>query len=401
MKRTNIVLTGDVDSGKSTLIGRLLYDTNSISSRAKEGLKDYFFGLNKEIEFAHLLDSFQEEREEEFTLDTTQVLLKHKNRQYLLIDVPGHRQLLKNMLTGASFADASVLIIDIKSGVEDQTRRHSYILKFLGIDKIIIAISKMDLICYNEESFTKIKDKINILLKETGLNAIYIIPVCAKEGENIIEKSSKMSWYRGPSLIDSLSFLGRKEQVFRFRFPIQDIYERSQEKIAVGTVASGRIKRNDYISVPFLKNRLKVKEIKMFNKFKRKANLKESIGLVFEAFADELKRGVVLYEGDPPNVINRIKAKIFCLCSLHIQENLSIGCATQKTSARIEEIIKVVDTATLKVSKNDFDLQEFDAAEVTIVTEEPLVFERFCDVCSLGRFVLEKDNVVCAIGIII
>lgn len=399
---TRIIFVGEVDCGKSTLIGRLLYDTDSISSQAKEDFQKTCQGLGKELEFAYLLDSFQEERQDEFTLDTTQAILKAKNKEFLLIDVPGHRELIKNMLTGSSYADAAVLVVDVKKSLEEQTQRHLYILKFLEIDKSVVVINKMDSVYYNEGDFQVVKDRINLFLDELRLKANYFIPISAKEGENLLEKSSRLNWYKGPYLFEALDTFLEKENIdYDFRFPIQDIYEIKKEKIVIGTVASGRINKGDTVKVSPLDLELKVKAIKVFGENRQTAEAKKSVGLAFDRLSEELSRGQVLYKGKASKVTNEIQAKIFCLRPLSIQEELTVHCATQQVKGAIRQIKESIDTATLEFKKDTKALKANDAAQVAITTGQQLSIEKFRDLPELGRFILQKDNEVSAIGIII
>lgn len=396
----NIVITGELDSGKSTLIGRLLYDTHSISKSAIEEVKRISQDLQKDIEFAYLLDSFEEERKEEFTLDTTQAFLKTRNRGYLFIDIPGHKELLKNMLTGASFADTAVLVVDIQKGLEEQTCRHAYILKFLGIDKIIVLINKIDLVSYDEEIFEKLKEQINEFFKKLELKPVYIVPVSAKNGDNLLSRSSMLSWFQGPSVIEALDNCFKKEKTYDFRFPIQDIYKIKDECIAVGTIISGKIKKNEIVKVMPEEKDCEIKSIKVFDGCRDRAESGESIGLVLKGI-ENLSRGSVICKGTLPKPTNQIKAKIFCLDFLDIQEDLIFRCSTQEAKSRITQISESIDTQTLEAHKEQKRLNQTEAASVTIGLDKPVVVERFQDLDNLGRFILFRDNKICAIGIIL
>jgi len=400
-EQLRIVLGGEVDCGKSTLIGRLLYDTDSISSQAKKELQKTCQDLGKDLEFAYLLDSFQEEREEEFTLDTTQAILKTKDREYLLIDVPGHRALLKNMLTGASYAEAAILVVDVKKILEEQTRRHLYILKFLGIEQIIVSINKMDSVSYDEKYFVEARRQVEKFLKEIKLYSNYIIPISAKEGENLLEKTSEMDWYKGLTLWEVLNTFTQREKIYDFRFSVQDIYEIKKDKVVVGTVVAGKINKGDSVKVSSLDTESKIKEIKKFGKHTNIAQAKESIGLVFMKLPPELKRGHVLYKGRSPVITSEIQAKIFCLSPLEVQEELLLRLSTQEVSGRISQIKESIDTASLEINKDVKTLNPNDVAEVVITTEKPLVMEKFQNLEELGRFILQKNSEVYAVGIII
>ena len=398
-RELRIVVAGEVDSGKSTLIGRLLFDTGSVALDVKEELKMGCKDLGKNFEFAYLLDSFKEEREEEFTLDTTQALLKTESGDFLLVDVPGHREFLKNMLTGASSADAAILVVDVNSPLGEQAKRHLYILKFLGISEVGIAVNKMDLVSYSKENFYQKEETLFEFCKNIGLNLSFAIPISAREGDNLIKKSPMLSWCEGPCLIEALNIFAAKSSIFGFRFPIQDIYEVKDEKVAVGTVISGRANRKDLVRVSSTGRELKIKKILAFNKVKSKAGIGESIGIVFDN-NDGLKRGDVVYKNMPPRITNEFQARVFCLSKLKKQERLSFRCLTQEVSARISEITESINTGTFEIMRNIEILEEADAAGVAIRTEAPVAIEKFQDLSYMGRFVLQRKSQVCAIGIV-
>lgn len=400
-KRLNIVFTGEVDCGKSTLIGRLLYDTSSVSLQAKEELEKTCKDLGRGIEYAYLLDSFQEERSDEFTLDTTQAVLKIKDKDFLLIDVPGHKQLLKNMLTGTSYADMAVLVVDINKSLEEQAKRHLYILKFLGIDSLVIVINKMDSIGYAQDRYLKVKEEIKVFLKELNYNDIQIIPVSAREGENLFTKSKHMKWDNGIFFKAALDNFIKKEHAFDFRFPVQDIYELKKEKISVGMVASGAVKKGDSARVSFSDIEFIIKAIKQSGRSKQSAGHGESIGLIFSRQLDGIKRGSIIYAGKPLKVLSRIQAKIFCLEDLTLNEKLSISCSTQEACGEIRQIKKSTNTKNWQKSTSQAGkLEALDIAEVAIVTESPLVVESFRDLPALARFILRKDGEIAAIGVV-
>ena len=259
--RLKIVVVGELDCGKSTLIGRLLFDTHSLPKEIELELKH-----SEQHNFAHLLDSFKEEQEGEFTLDTTQVFLKNKKEHLVIIDVPGHKELIKNMLTGASYADAAILIIDVLRGLGEQTKRHIYLLNFLDIKPVIVAINKMDMISYNQNYFYDLVDKTTIFFKKLKTEPLCFIPISAKEGENILKKSKYIPWYKGDSLLNLIKKLSKKEEEYPFRFIIQDIYKIKKENIIVGKILSGKIKLKDKLKVLPNNEEVTVKKIHIFPK---------------------------------------------------------------------------------------------------------------------------------------
>src|SRR3989344_6036232 len=208
-----IVLVGHVDHGKSTLIGRLLYDTESLPEGKIEEIKAVCESLGKKFEVGYILDSLEEERDQNVTIDTTQIFFKTNKRNYTIIDAPGHVEFIKNMITGASQAEAATLIVDAEEGVQEPTRRHAYILNMLGLKQIIVVINKMDLIKYEEKEFNNVKDKLTEFLSNINVKPSIIIPISAKEGDNITKKSENMQWYKEKTVLESLDTF--KNKIYR------------------------------------------------------------------------------------------------------------------------------------------------------------------------------------------
>jgi small GTP-binding protein len=398
----NIAVTGDVDSGKSTLIGRFLYDTGSIADAAIEEIKDVSQRITGDFEFAYLLDSFEEERKSKLTIETTQAFCKtKKGKRFIFIDVPGHQELLKNMLCGSSYADMAILVIDVQSTIEEQTKRHLSILKFLDIENIIVVLNKMDLVNFNEDVFRHTEERIAEFFKNIGIRYKYFIPVSARQGDNLIKKSKEMIWYKGLSLIEALngSFKGLNSDVFRF--PIQDIYNIDKEKVAVGKIISGKIRKGERIKILPLNRVNKVKRLKLFNQNKFIAKAPMSIGIVLDDM-DGLKRGQIICKTKLPSVSREISAKIFCVNKLNPEEELRFRCVTQESSAQIINVNSIWDIATLEKKNSQDILDKTNIAEVVILTDIPVTTEKYKGFNSLGRFVLQNnDSEICAVGIII
>lgn len=396
-----IVVVGEVDSGKSTLIGRFLYDMGSLSQGAIEEIKSSCQRLGSDFEFAYLLDSLEEERRNQLTIDTTQVFCRTKRgKEFVFIDVPGHQELLKNMICGSSYADIAILVVDVQKSVEEQTKRHAFILKFLGINQIILALNKMDSVGFSEAVFKRVKEETCQFLKKIQLQPIDLIPVSAKQGENLVRKSKKAAWHKGLSLIEVLNNCLKKKIRGDFRFPIQDIYNLNKAKVAVGEVISGKIRRGEKVDILPLSKECKVKEIKVFNKSKYEANALESIGLILDDM-EELRRGQVICKPRLPRVTTEILTRIFCVHPLNVNETLKLRCTTQETPARIGQINGVWNTANLERKSEGTLLEENDFAETIVITEEPMVVEKFNGLNSLGRFVFQNNKEIYAVGIVI
>ncbi len=396
-----IVVVGEVDSGKSTLIGRFLYEMGSLSEGAIEEIESVSRRLGGDLEFAYLLDSLEEERNNQLTIDTTEAFCKtKKGRQFIFIDVPGHKELLKNMLCGSSYADIAILVVDVQKSIEDQTRRHAFILKFLGIEQIILVLNKMDSVHFSESIFNEVKENIIEFFKKAELQSKHFIPVSAKGGEGLLKKSKKMAWYNGLPLAEALNAYTQEERNGDLRLPIQDIYTINNEIIAVGKVISGKIKRGEKVTILPLNKECNVKKVKIFNENKSIAKAPESIGLMLDEMVG-LNRGQVICKPVLPKVTQEILIKLFCIHPLNIKENFRFRCTTQDTSAQIKQINRVWDTANLEPKLKYESLDRTDVAEVIMATDSPVVVESYSGSNSLGRFVLKSNGGIHAVGIIL
>jgi sulfate adenylyltransferase subunit 1 len=398
-ERLNIVVTGEVDSGKSTLIGRFLYEIGSLSHGVVEGVEKVSKELGRDFEFAYLLDSFEEERKDQLTIDTTQVFCKGK-RDFVFIDVPGQRKLLKNMLSGSSYADIAILVTDVQRLIEEQTKRHILILKFLGIEQILVIFNKMDLINFKESIFEKRKIGITKFFKKIGIQSKYFIPISAKQGENLLEKSKKMSWYKSSTVNEALNTYFTEREDGEFCLPIQDIYDLNEEKIALGRITSGRIKKGEKVLILPLNRESRIKEIKFLNRKKSLAKFPESIGLVLDKMSG-IKRGQIICKGKHLLVSKEILARIFCVHHFEIKEVMKFRSTTQESFAQIKQIGVIWDSRSFKKKDKEKILKENDIIEAIIVLEDSVVTDSFKGFNSLGRFVLKNnEDEIYAVGII-
>jgi sulfate adenylyltransferase subunit 1 len=395
-----IVVAGDVDSGKSTLIGRYLYESGSLCQGAMEDISRTCADLGRDFEFAYLLDSFEEERKEELTLDTTQCFCKlNKNKSAIFIDVPGHRELLKNMLSGASYAGMAILVIDINKPAMGQTKRHAFILKFLGISKIIIAINKADSVNYNEGIFLKAQERISRVFISLGIEFIACIPVSAKNGDNLSLNSKNTPWYKKGSLNKILDKIEAKKPKSDFRFLVQDVYETGKVKLAAGPIISGKVKKGDKTFILPEKKESRVKTIKYFTKNIASAKAPLAVGITLKD-NDNLKRGQVLSGGVLPSVTKTIAGRIICVRDIDPGEKLTFRCAAQRSKVKFGRISQVRDTAVLLPKKGP--PEENDVAEVILKTSGEVIVEKYTGDNCLGRFVLtDSREKIAAIGIVL
>ena len=399
-----IVIVGHVDHGKSTIIGRLLYDTDSLPEGKIEEIKSVCESLGKKFEVGYILDSLEEERDQNVTIDTTQTFFKTNKRNYAIIDAPGHIEFIKNMITGASQAEAAILIVDAEEGVQEQTRRHIYILKFLGLNQIIVVINKMDIVGYEEKRFSKVKDDLVNFLLNIDIKPSIVIPISAKEGDNVAKKSGNMQWYNEKTVLESLDIFKNKISLKdrELRLPIQDYYS-FDKRIFVGKIESGKIKQGDEILILPTKERTRVKSIEEFLKNPKEAEAGKSIGITTEdkVFMD---RGYVVVKPNEkqPTITNKIKANIFWMEKTPIKkgERITLRCMTQEVMCEIDSINKIINSSTLEIKKNKEEIEYNEAAEVIIKTEKPIVIENFNNIEEMGRFVLEREDIASG-GIII
>ncbi|PIU86687.1 MAG: elongation factor Tu, partial [Deltaproteobacteria bacterium CG06_land_8_20_14_3_00_44_19] len=260
-----IVIVGHVDHGKSTLIGRLLYDTDSLPTDIMEEIEKSLKESDNPSEFAYITDHLEEERMEKMTIDTAQSFFKTDKRHYAIIDTPGHREFIKNMITGTSQAEAAILIVSALEGIEEQTKRHAYILGMLGIKQVILAINKMDLVNYSQNRFEELKCKLLSFLHSLEIKPNHAIPISARLGYNIAKAGGNMGWYNGPTIFEALDQLETKEDpvLKPLRFPIQDTYISDQKKILVGRVLSGKVQMGDEVVILPSKAKTRIESIEV------------------------------------------------------------------------------------------------------------------------------------------
>lgn len=334
MEEIPIVLIGHKDHGKSTLIGRLLLDTKSIRENKIKEIKET---MGKKFELAHLIDSFKEERERKMTIDTTQVILKGKKRIYRLIDVPGHENLISQMLTGASAAKVSLLLVDVTEGIKEQTIQHLKIAKLLGIEKLGVVINKMDKVGYRKEPFQKLVERLKKIIRKIGYfsKKVYFFPVSALKGENVLKKSSKMPWYSGISLIKFLETKIKKIESFEnlpLRFLVQDEFE----GYLIGKIEAGKLKKGQEILFLPENKKAKIKSIRNSEREIEKAKAGQNVGILLGKKIDISRGSVGSSLKFPPKVENVLSGEIFWI-EAPSQKKLILECGTSQAEGKLLE----------------------------------------------------------------
>jgi len=401
----SFVIVGHVDHGKSTLIGRLLYDTGALPPDKIEEIKKASAGQGRRTEFAYLLDHLEEERKQGITIDTTQVFFTTPKRRYVIIDAPGHVEFVKNMITGASQAEAAVLIVDAEEGVKEQTKRHSYMLSMLGLKQVVVVMNKMDLVDYSQDRFNEVKAELEDWLDSIDIKIDVVIPISAIDGDNITTISDKMPWYSGLTFLGSLDTLENTlpPENKPLLFPVQDVYKIDDKRVNVGRVEAGTIGVDQEIKIMPGGETTKVKTVEKFLEEVTSAVASESIGMTTEDAAFLDRGDVVCAPGSEPHITDSIEANMFWMSKRDFNNDtkLTMRCATQEISCKVEKIIKRINSSTLEVVGEDSDtVKNLEVAEVIIKTKKPIAIKNFNDVEELGRFVLVHDENICAGGII-
>lgn len=408
-ERMNIVITGHVDHGKSTLIGRLLADTGSLPQGKLDSVKKMCAANARPFEYAFLLDALADEQKQGITIDSARVFFTSKKREYIIIDAPGHIEFLKNMMSGASRAEAALLLIDAKEGVAENSKRHGMLLSMLGIKQVAIVVNKMDLVDYSEQAFISLKEEYTAFLATLGIKGDVFIPIAARDGVNLIEHSSLTPWYKGPTVLNILDnfAVAKSDSEEAFRMPLQDVYKFTADgddrRIYAGTVTNGEIKVDDeVVFYPSLK-KSKVATIEAFS-----APHKES-GKEGEAIGFTLKTQIYVKHGEvvalasqkPPHVSNRFEANIFWLGNKPLQKGkaykIKIGSA--KSTLYLEDIKRVIDGDTLDCA-DEPQIDRHEAACVVFRTHDLLAMEHFSENQKLGRFVIVDEYDIAGGGII-
>jgi elongation factor 1-alpha len=407
--KVNLVVIGHKDHGKSTLIGRLLYDSKAIpEQKIDEIRKELKQTGKKKFRFAFLLDSLEEERKGGLTIDIMQTPFKSKKYLYTIIDCPGHKEFIKKMLTGASQADAAVLVVSAKEGIQEQTRKHAFLVKTLGIKQLVVAINKMDLIDYKESYYQKTCEQLERILNSLGYQDVPMIPVSAMEGDNIFKKSNKMWWYKGSTLIDTLdeSIVPRTLPLNKpLRGVVQDVYiSEDNQEIIVCKIETGTLEPKKTVVFSPSGKRGFLQKILSFGSTVERAEPGDSVGLVVDGIPT-IERGEVLsYPETQPKEVKKFTAEVILFSDIQIRmgDELIIRYGTAEKKCKVQRILSEIDPINLTVRlKNPMLLKEESVGEVEFLALEPICVEKYSDFPELGRFIIRGRKGTVAAGIIL
>ncbi len=389
---TPIVIVGHVDHGKSTLIGRLLHDSGSLPEGRLEAARASSQKRGLEIEWSFLLDSLQAERDQGVTIDATRLPFQVDGRPFVIIDAPGHRQFLRNMVTGAAGAAAAVLVIDVAEGARDQTRRHAMLLRLIGVRHVIVLMNKADLLDYDEAAIEAAAGAVGTLLASLGLHASALIPASARHGDNVAARSTNLGWYSGPTLMEALAAVPMlASQADRaFRLPVQDVYRDGDVRTIVGRVEAGRIAVGDEVLVGIAETRARVAAIVGWQTGVRSHSVAgESTAIVLEPDV-VIERGDMIFRpGERPIRASRVRARLFWLRAeaLRLGEAFRLRLATAEYAVTVSAIENVVEIDELS-ERTTHEVPPDGFAEIVLAAPQGILFDVFEPGGRGGRGVL-------------
>jgi elongation factor 1-alpha len=406
----NLAIIGHVDHGKSTLVGRLLFETGNVPEHVIEQHREEAEEKGKGgFEFAYVMDNLAEERERGVTIDIAHKEFDTDQYYFTIVDCPGHRDFVKNMITGASQADNAVLVVAADDGVAPQTKEHVFLSQTLGIDELIVGVNKMDLVDYDQDTFDEVVEEVSQLLGQTGFDheEASFIPISAFEGDNVAEASDQTGWYDGPTMLEALNALPESEPPTDapLRLPIQDVYTIS----GIGTVAVGRVETGEMFpgdNVSFQPSDVsgEVKSIEMHHEEVDRAGPGDNVGFNPRGIAtDDVRRGdVVGPADDPPTVAETFQARIVVMQHPSVITDgytPVFHAHTAQVACTIESIKQKFDASTGEVTEEDPDfIQSGDGAMVTVRPQKPLSIESAEDIPELGSFAIRDMGQTVAAG---
>jgi len=411
----NLVVIGHVDHGKSTTVGRILYNTGKLTEKEMGDLKKLAAELGKPgFEFAFVMDKVKEERERGVTIDLSYQEFETPKYFFSIIDAPGHKDFVKNMITGTSQADVAILVVSSNpgEGVMEQTKEHVFLAKTLGVQQLIVAMNKMDMAKYDEKRFTELKADIEKLLKTVGwdITKVPVVPISSWEGENIDKPTTKMAWYKGPTLLAAFDLLSPpvKPLTLALRMPIQDVYTITGiGTVPVGRIETGIMKANDKIIVMPSGKVGEVKSIEMHHEQQPQAEPGDNVGINVRGLGKEdMRRGDVIGHPDsPPTVAKEFTAKIAVLnhpTVITAGYSPVFHCHTAQVSCKIKEIKRKIDPRTGQTAqeKPDF-IKTGDMAEIVVEPLTPFCIEKHSDFPQMAKFAIRDMGRTVAAGMVI
>ena len=409
-QRMNIVIVGHVDHGKSTVIGRLLADTHSLPEGKLEQVRAQCELNSKPFEYAFLLDALKDEQAQGITIDAARVFFKSAVRPYLILDAPGHIEFLKNMITGAARAEAALLVIDAAEGVQENSRRHGYMVSMLGVRQLAVVVNKMDLVGWDRGVYDRIVKEYGAFLEQVGIRPSGFIPVSGRGGDNIADRSSNLPWYQGPTVLGALdAFRTEPAPVNQpFRMPVQDVYKFTKQgddrRIVSGTVDAGTMKVGDMVIFYPSGKKSRVKTIEGFHQAEQtRVEAGAATGFTLQEQIYITRGEVATLEHEPrPQVSTRLRVSLFWLGKEPMvkRKEYLLKLGTARVTARIEEVLRVMDASTLDSAEQRVAVQRHDVAECILKLDRAIACDLAADIPATSRFVIVDDFEIRGGGIV-
>jgi bifunctional enzyme CysN/CysC len=410
LEHMNVVVVGHVDHGKSTLIGRLMADTHSLPQGKLEQVRATCARNAKPFEYAFLLDALKDEQSQGITIDTARCFFKTERRRYILIDAPGHIEFLRNMITGAARAEAALLLIDAHEGIQENSRRHGYIMSMLGIRQICVLVNKMDLVGYDPRAFEALCAEYTEFLRRLDVHPLQFIPMSAVNGLNVASGGkNEMPWYNGPTVLEQLDALERPPSTrdLPFRFPIQDIYKFTEggdeRRIFAGTVLTGAVQVGQEVTFHPSGKRSRIRSVEAFHAAPRsQACAGEATGFTLETQL-YIRPGELMVRDDQPAPLvgTRFRANLFWMGRAPMIQGktykLKIGAA--QVPLKLVNVISVLDAADFVSEHSKQQVDRHDVAECVLESHRPVAFDQVDQVLHTGRFVVVDDYEIAGAGI--
>jgi bifunctional enzyme CysN/CysC len=400
-----IVIVGHVDHGKSTLVGRLIHATGSLPDGKFEAIKAMSERRGMPFEWAFLMDAIQAERDQGITIDTTQIWFRTDKRPYLIIDAPGHKEFLKNMVTGAASSEAALLLIDAHEGVQEQSRRHGYLLHLLGVKQVVVLVNKMDLVGYSPARFGEVAEDYRAYLRGLGVTPASIIPISAREGDNMVEHSAAMPWYQGPTVLQALDAFAYRELPTErpLRMPVQDVYKFDQRRIIAGRIESGTLEVGDQVVFSPSNKTAVIRSIEAWHvpEVPQLARAGQCIGVTLTEQIFVERGEVMSHLQQAPIESNVFRARLFWLGQAPVQigKSYTLKLGTMEAPVEVEAIDHVIDTSDLSSQAVD-RIERNGAGEVVLRTKRMLALDEHLQNPITGRFVLVENYLPLGGGII-
>ncbi|HLP05478.1 MAG TPA: GTP-binding protein [Paludibacter sp.] len=401
---------GSVDDGKSTLIGRLLYDSKSIFEDQMQAVKDASkrLGLGDEVNLALLTDGLRAEREQGITIDVAYRYFATPRRKFIIADTPGHIEYTRNMVTGASTADVAIILIDARNGIIEQSKRHSYIASLLQIPNVVVAINKMDLVDYSEEVFNNIKNEYEEISKILKLKNVVFIPMSALKGDNVVEASGNMPWYKGRTLLHLLETLPvrKDENNLPARFPVQFVIRPRNDEFHdyrgyAGRIAGGSFRVGDEVTVLPSKTRSRIVAIDEGKKPLQEAFTPQSVSIRLADNVDISRGDMIVKTGEAAPVVSGVVSLLVCWLNhrpLNEGGKYIVRHGTEETRAIIKDIHYKVNINTLENILDDKTVKVNDIAHISIKTLKPLKYDPYSNNRTTGSLVLIDENTFETVG---